>query len=177
LAKPIEKDALYETMDFLTGSSEEDTRGSTATRSQNPVFDLGAALDSLDGDTELLREIVGISMTQFPKHMEKIREGISARNPKILEHAAHSLKGTGANLLAQGVMEAASRLEEIGRAGSVAGSKEALVKLEEELTKLQVALREFEKEYATSSRGCGRRLVLSARKKHRKVFHFQRSRG
>jgi hypothetical protein len=39
-------------------------------------------------------------------------------------------------------------MEEIGRAGSVAGSKEILVTLEEELEKLQFALGEFEKEYA-----------------------------
>jgi hypothetical protein len=41
-------------------------------------------------------------------------------------------------------------LEEIGRAGSVAGSKEALVSLEEELVKLGSALGEFDKEYARS---------------------------
>ncbi len=150
LAKPIEKEALYETIDLLTGYSEEVTENIAAVRSHDPVFDLGAALDSLDGDTELLREIVGISLTQFPKHLEKIREAVSTQNPKSLEHAAHSAKGTAANLLARGAMEAASRLEEIGRAGSVAESKEALVKLESEIAKLQLALGEFEKEFAPS---------------------------
>jgi hypothetical protein len=51
-------------------------------------------------------------------------------------------------LLAQGVVTAASQLEEIGRAGSVAGCKEILVSLEEELRKLEAALGEFEKEFA-----------------------------
>jgi hypothetical protein len=39
-------------------------------------------------------------------------------------------------------------LEEIGRAGSVAGAKELLGTLEEELGKLQHALGEFEKVFA-----------------------------
>ena len=69
---------------------------------------------------------------------------------RVVQRAAHALKGSAANLLAQGVMEAALKLEEIGRAGSVAGAKEALVTLEEELGKLESALGEFEKEYARS---------------------------
>jgi HPt (histidine-containing phosphotransfer) domain-containing protein len=62
--------------------------------------------------------------------------------------AAHALKGSAENLFAHGVVQSASKMEEIGRAGSVAGSKEILVTLEEELEKLQFALGEFEKEYA-----------------------------
>jgi HPt (histidine-containing phosphotransfer) domain-containing protein len=80
--------------------------------------------------------------------MEKIREAVSTADPKVLERAAHALKGAAANLLAQGVVEAASKLEDIGRAGSIAESDEVLVSLEAELWKLQVALREFEKDYA-----------------------------
>jgi PAS domain S-box-containing protein len=150
ISKPIERETLFETIDQLTGHSKETKLGDAAARSYDPVFDVGAVLDSLEGDSELLREIAVIFLAQCPKHMEKIREGVSHRDPKVLEHGAHALKGGAANLLAQGVVEAASKLEEIGRVGSVAGSKEALVSLEEELGKLQSALGEFEKEYARS---------------------------
>jgi two-component system, sensor histidine kinase and response regulator len=148
ISKPIEREVLFETIDRLTGYSKEVTTRDAAVRSYDPVFDVGAALDSLDGDSGLLREVAGIFLAQSLKHMERIRRGISDHDPKNLQHAAHALKGSAANLLAQGVMEAASKLEEIGRAGSVAGSKEALVSLEGELGKLESALGEFEKEYA-----------------------------
>jgi CheY-like chemotaxis protein len=150
ISKPIEREILFETIDRLTGYSMEARRGDAGGRSYDPVFDVAAVLDSLEGDSELLREILAIFLAQSPKHMEKIREAISDQNPKVLERAAHALKGTAANLLAHGVVEAASKLEEIGRAGSVAGSKEAVVSLEEELGKLQSALGEFQKEYARS---------------------------
>jgi PAS domain S-box-containing protein len=150
ISKPIEREVLFETIDMLTGYSKEAKLGDPGSRSCHPVFDAGAALDSLEGDSELLREIAVIFLAQSPKHMERIREAVSNRDPKLLERAAHALKGAAANLLAQGVVEAASKLEEIGRASSVAGSKEALVSLEEELGKLQLALGEFEKEYARS---------------------------
>jgi CheY-like chemotaxis protein len=148
LSKPIEREALFKTIDRLTGHTEAGKIGEAGSRSCDPVFDVDAVLDSLDGDSGLLREVAGIFLAQFPKHLEKIRQAVSNRDAKLLERAAHALKGAAANLLAQGVVEAASKLEEIGRAGSVAGSKEALASLEAELGKLQSALGAFEKEYA-----------------------------
>ena len=150
ISKPIEREVLFQTLDKLTGHSQNAKSGDTRARSNDPVFDAGAVLDSLEGDSELMREIAGIFLAQFPKQMEKIRAAVSSRDPKLLERAAHALKGTSANLLAQGVVQAAAKLEEIGRAGTVAGSSQALDLLEAELEKLKLALGELEKEYARS---------------------------
>jgi CheY-like chemotaxis protein len=148
ISKPIEREILFETIDRLTGNPIEARTGKADALSFDPVFDVGTVLDSLDGDSELLREVAGIFLAQAPKHMEKIRAAISDQDAKVLARAAHALKGSAANLLAQGVVTAASQLEEFGRAGSVAGCKEILVSLEVELRKLEAALGEFEKEFA-----------------------------
>jgi PAS domain S-box-containing protein len=150
LAKPIDKDALFETMDMLMGSSQSRKDSADRVRPINQGFDAAMVLESLDGDFDLLREIIGISQTQFVIHLQNMRDGISKQDPKLVERAAHALKGTAANLLALGVMETASRLEEMGRAGSMGGSNEALTSAEEEIAKLQFALREFEKAFAQS---------------------------
>jgi CheY-like chemotaxis protein len=150
ISKPIERALLFETIDRLTAYSKEAKRNDVGSRSRDPVFDAGAVLESLDGDSDLLREIAVIFLAQSPKHLEKIREAISKKDPNHLERAAHALKGAAANLLAQGVIEAASKLEEIGRAGYVAGSRQALASLEAELGKLRSALGELQKEYARS---------------------------
>jgi len=150
LTKPIDREALFNTLDELADDSEETNRSDSRAKSHDPVFDLSAALDALEGDSNLLGEIVEISLRQFPKHMENIRAGVSGQDPKALEHAAHALKGSAANLLARRVMEAAARIEEIGRAGSTSVPKEDLASLENELAKLQTALGEFEKDYARS---------------------------
>jgi PAS domain S-box-containing protein len=150
ISKPIEREVLFETIDRLTGYSSEAKLRDTSARISDPVFDAAAVLDSLEGDSELLREIAAIFLAQAPKHMEKIREAVSKPDLKVLELAAHALKGAAANLLAQGVVEAASKLEDIGRAGSPSGSQAALVSLEEEFRKLQSALAGLEKEYARS---------------------------
>jgi PAS domain S-box-containing protein len=150
LSKPIERAALYAAIDELTGRSEPVATEELDAPPVDNVFSRGAVLDSLDGDSELLHDIVGIFLTRYPNQMDKIREAISTRGAKVLERAAHALKGSAANLLARGVVEAASKLEEIGRAGTFAGSAEALQSLEAEIMKLQTALGEFEKEYARS---------------------------
>jgi PAS domain S-box-containing protein len=148
ISKPIEREVLFETIDNLTGYSNEGKFGDANVRSYDPVFDVGAVLDSLDGDFKLLCEVKEIFLTQAPKHMEKIRAAISNQDPNTLVRGAHALKGSAENLFAHGVVQTASKLEEIGRAGSVVGSKEALVSLEAALEKLESALGEFEKEYA-----------------------------
>ncbi len=148
LAKPIEKNALFETMDLMMNSSLANKNGSDGLQPADSVFDTTKVLESLDGDFDLLLEIVGISLKQFSKHMENIQDGISKEDPKLVERAAHALKGTAANLLASRVMEMASQLEDMGKRGSLAGSKDAFLSLEEELTKLRIALGKFEKEFA-----------------------------
>jgi len=148
LAKPIDRTALFEAMDMLTGASQAAKNHSERMHPANHVFNPAIALESLDGDFDLLREIIGISLTQLTKHMQNIRDGVAKEDAKLLERAAHALKGTAANLLATGVMDASSRVEEMGRAGSIAESKEALQSLELEISKLQQALGEFEKEFA-----------------------------
>lgn len=148
LSKPIERAALYAAMDELTGSSGIAPEESADPPPRDTVFDRAAVLATLDRNWDLLRDIVGIFLTRCPNQMEKIRDAVLARDSKLLERAAHALKGSAANLLARSVMDAAGKLEEIGRAGSFAGSAGALQGLETEVLKLQAALGEFEKEYA-----------------------------
>ena len=147
LAKPIDRKALFEAIDLLMGCSPDIKNKNGSDRPAKHVFDAAMVLESLDGDFDLMREIVGISLTQFSKHMQNIQDGISKENPKLLERAAHALKGTAANLHASGAMETAAQLEEMGRAGYLSGSKEALLSLEAEIAKLRRALGEFEKEF------------------------------
>ncbi len=145
ISKPIDKADLYRAIDEVAGRfGAADLSG----RSQDAAFDSKAALESLGGDLGLLREVAAIYLAESPKHVARIREAVKNQDAKLLEYSAHALRGTAANLLGQGVMEAASRLEEIGRTGSVAGSEEVMELLDQEVEKFQRALGEFEREYA-----------------------------
>jgi len=80
-----------------------------------PVFDAEAALERVDGDDELLEEILSLFREQAGTLQEEIREAVSRRDHLALERSAHSLKGSASNISALEVQNLALRLEELGR--------------------------------------------------------------
>ncbi|MBZ5659425.1 MAG: response regulator [Acidobacteriia bacterium] len=156
VTKPIEQAALFEAIERLTGVASAQNALATAESNagEGPsgvaVFDMDAALEHLGGDADLLREIVGMFRTQCDKCMAKLREAVAKGDAVGIEFAAHALKGAAANLFAQGTVEAALRLEELGRSGSTDGAREMLAVLESEISRLRLALEDIEKEYAKS---------------------------
>ena len=74
-------------------------------------------LARVGGDRELLAEISRLFVDDAPRHLEKIRQALDARDGESLRRAAHGLKGAAANFDADGVVSAARALEEIGRTG------------------------------------------------------------
>ncbi len=106
-------------------------------------LDLHAALARVDGDRELLKEIAGLFLEECPGSLEAVRAAVAAGDPAALQRAAHSLKGAVSNFGERTAHKAALRLEDMGRAGDLAGSADALRELEEALARLISELREF----------------------------------
>ncbi len=101
ISKPIEREILFETIDRLTGYSEGQARRSGRSH-YDPVFDVGAVLDSLDGDSELLREIAAIFLAQCPETYGKNSRGSDksrSKTPRTLgarpEGRSGKLAGAG----------------------------------------------------------------------------------
>ena len=74
-------------------------------------------LARVGGDHELLVEISRLFVDDAPRHLERIRAAIDARDSESLRRAAHGLKGAAANFDADEVVKAARTLEEMGRSG------------------------------------------------------------
>jgi CheY-like chemotaxis protein len=104
------------------------------------VFDRDATLDRVDGNRELLREIIGLFFDEIPGLLSTIREMITRCDTRALERAAHTLKGAVGNFSAQGAYAAALRVEGIGRSGDLSHVEEAYAELEKEVTRLSEAL-------------------------------------
>jgi HPt (histidine-containing phosphotransfer) domain-containing protein len=105
------------------------------------AFDIDAALERVEGDRDLLEEIVRIFSEQCPKTMSEIDSAIRAADLPRLERAAHSLKGSASNLCATGVTQSAAELEASARSGDLSRCREQIKALESEVEKL---LRELE---------------------------------
>jgi HPt (histidine-containing phosphotransfer) domain-containing protein len=94
------------------------------------LFDRSAALDRLGGDEQLLREIASLFLTEYPVLIEAIRSAVQRGDAHSLERNAHALKGSVSNFEASAAVNAAFRLESIGRSGNLEDADAGLEQLE-----------------------------------------------
>lgn len=104
------------------------------------LIDRVALLDRVGGDEDLLREITGIFLEEYPSLIRDIQAAYAAGDAKRLERAAHSLKGSVSNFGAEAATQAAYKLETIGRKGEFAGADTALRDLVSLFAQLQPVL-------------------------------------
>jgi two-component system, sensor histidine kinase and response regulator len=130
LAKPVQAARLAEALARVVGlgAGEVDDQApgpDDPTAAALPAFDLAAALKGLDGDEPLLLEILGLFLEDAPRLMAEARRAIEAGDAATLMRTGHILAGSAGHFAAGGVVEAARKLEEIGKAGDLSGAENA----------------------------------------------------
>ena len=125
-----------------TGTS----RPKNTPESTTDFFDHTEALSRVDGDTELLANLMDIFSTQAGPMLEAVRSAVSSNDPDKLEKAAHRLKGSVSIFGAHSVSQAAFELEKMGREGNLTQMTSGLSQLEQHMTNLQSALKQFRRE-------------------------------
>jgi HPt (histidine-containing phosphotransfer) domain-containing protein len=98
------------------------------------------ALSRVGGDMELLREVVGLFLDDYPQSLEMIRDAVARGDQSSLERHAHSLKGSVSTFGAQEAFDAAQALEKQGRTGDLAQAQDGLERLEHALNALRPEL-------------------------------------
>ncbi|MGO8704349.1 MAG: response regulator [Candidatus Brocadiia bacterium] len=145
VSKPIHAKDLFAVLDRLTTNAPPpapapDRAEPPAEEPQNGAIDKNEVLGRVDGDIELLRELHGIFVAEYPKLLTKVREAMSERNGEALGKAAHTIKGMLANLGSKAAAEAALRLEKMPAGESLSGVEEAYTVLEKETERFSRAL-------------------------------------
>ncbi|MCC7263356.1 MAG: response regulator [Candidatus Latescibacteria bacterium] len=146
LAKPIDRAELLAAIEQALGTAAP-TQPSPGQEKDGepPVLDP----EVLAGLRELgrrgyfsLPDFVAAFRREAHQSLEGLRAALVAADPRALEHQAHALKGSSRELGAQRLAGACRQLEELGRAGSVAGAEALLARAEAEFARLQPALDE-----------------------------------
>ena len=115
------------------------------------IIDRASALSRVDGDGELMASLLDIFFTEASPMMNAIRAAVTSNDPEKLEKAAHRLKGSTSIFCAEDTTQAALALEKMGRAGDITKAAEAFARLEQQMTSLQAALKQFRDELQSSS--------------------------
>jgi HPt (histidine-containing phosphotransfer) domain-containing protein len=154
ISKPLQPADLFEAIERQARPSSEHQSSEISAQQTDqvgeadaPAFDKAAALQIVQGDEELLLEIIDIFLnTECPPLMSRIRNAIEQGDADGLCQAAHSLKGAASNLGATVAVAAARQLESIGRENDVAAAPQAFDALELALSELKRELEAFQNE-------------------------------
>jgi signal transduction histidine kinase/CheY-like chemotaxis protein len=145
LSKPVVlKDLLELLARRAAGKLSASEAGSeNAEDAPQAAWNYDVALARLDGDRDILEEIIATLVDSGPASMASLRDAVEAGDPVRLAQAAHALKGAVSNVAAGPAFAAATRLEDMGRAGDLPGAFEQLGAVERDMSNLIAALRSF----------------------------------
>jgi CheY-like chemotaxis protein len=147
VSKPLQAQQLFEVIAGLIptlAKAEIDMQDQTAPTES--VFDRNAALDRVEGNKELLQEIIGLFFDEIPGLMSAIHDSMVRRDAQALKRAAHTLKGAVSNLGAEAACAAALQLEMLGRDEDLTNVEEEYAELEKAIHHLKEALATFKEE-------------------------------
>jgi CheY-like chemotaxis protein/anti-sigma regulatory factor (Ser/Thr protein kinase) len=161
VAKPLQAQELFEVIECLvrppSGPEAErpieilppakvEVELQVEARPPEPLLDRNVLLARVDGDPELLQEVVGLFLDDAPRLLSEVRAAVTRRDAPVLERTAHTLKGCVGNFGAKKVFDMARRLEEIGRGGDLSHAEAAWSELEEGMAHFHRALAALQEE-------------------------------
>jgi two-component system, sensor histidine kinase and response regulator len=146
VAKPISRRELEEAIaGVLPVGSDTHTVTNQRVPASAPAgaitWDVGATLESLGGDEELLHEVLGIFLEEVPRHMASLRRAIAESDAGAIEGLAHTLKGELGYLGIAGVSQKAREMEEFGQKSHVRLAAELYGIFEPEVSEILVSVR------------------------------------
>jgi two-component system sensor histidine kinase/response regulator len=135
VSKPIRSEELFRLIAKLAPPPE-----SARVEDDNNVVDRLAMLAQVDGDPELLSELVTLFLGTYPVLLDDLREGIRDQASSRIREAAHSLRGAVSNFKVTTAVDLAQSLELMGRNGDLRGAEDKFTRLEAEMRRIVVAL-------------------------------------
>ncbi|MBM3130380.1 MAG: response regulator [Chloroflexi bacterium] len=155
LAKPITPDALYATLRRWIRSG---ARGEPAPENipplappdaseEEPILDpkVLASFRQLQepGEPDIIAQLIALFLSELPTKVAALRHAIEQNDASRLAKAAHTLKGSSANMGARRAAHACLELEQLGKAGDLTGVGDLFARLEQELARAQQALEQM----------------------------------
>ncbi len=144
LSKPVRGGDLMAKIDELTGPGAEPPPPSPPPPPPRPpAFDAAEALERVDGDRELLAELVQIFREETPRMLTELRTFVASGDAKGVQHTAHTLRGSVSSFGARAAADAALALETMARNGTLVGAESQLTELEQRIADLERGLLQF----------------------------------
>jgi CheY-like chemotaxis protein len=148
LSRPLQAEELVEVLGRVTAGRGGLGPHRPAGPPAEEVLDAAAVLRRVDGDLELLREVIELFREDSPRLLAEIRAALADKDAVRLKKAAHTLKGSVGHIAAQAAFQAALELETLGGQGDLDTAEDLFARLQRELDRLQPALAVLAQEIA-----------------------------
>jgi two-component system sensor histidine kinase/response regulator len=143
VSKPINANALFTEIERCLAVPWENAAKTTDSQEQCEHLDRASLFDRVEGDQELLLEIINLFMEDAPRLLAAMHAALEHADMSLLERSAHSMKGAASNLSAHVTVAAAEQLEKNAGCGDMKASKLSLANLEEAVRRLLPGLAEM----------------------------------
>jgi two-component system sensor histidine kinase/response regulator len=130
VSKPIDRDHLFATMNEVMSSQRRPTT----------AFDLAELMGRIDGDRQLLVELVQVFRDGLPAMLAELDAALTNRDTVRLHRAGHALKGALLNLSAHPAAALARDIDDAARRGELGEAPGRVARLRQELSRLEQAL-------------------------------------
>ncbi|HEY1717667.1 MAG TPA: response regulator [Verrucomicrobiae bacterium] len=123
---------------------EKETSFGTDPSIERLIFDKATLMESVGGNIDLLREVVGLFLnSDAPRLLADLGDATAKRDAQALQAAAHGLKGLLGELRADHAAEMARSLEASGHSGDLTGLDARAAALISEMEKLKRQLQQL----------------------------------
>jgi len=111
---------------------------------ERTAFNLDEALQMVDGDMDLLKELLQLFLEELPKRLTELSDAIKEMNFQDIQSIAHIIKGASANLSLVNIYNLALKIENCAKDREIEDIKESYKNLREELEYLEEYLSQQE---------------------------------
>jgi CheY-like chemotaxis protein/HPt (histidine-containing phosphotransfer) domain-containing protein len=150
LSKPVQKSELTRVLDAAKTLKSATASSATAPGRDQPVFDVAAAIERVDGEREFLEEVIRLFLADVPSRLAEVEEALAQQDAKKLAGAAHSLKGATGCLGGLRASAAAWQLETIATKGDLASAAATVAVLKQDLADLTATTGKYLTEQPTA---------------------------
>jgi PAS domain S-box-containing protein len=140
ISKPIHPADLFAEIERCLGLQKGSNPMTENSQVKSELIDRASLLERVEGDQELLAEMIQIFKEEAPELMHAMHEALQSGDMTMLERSAHSLKGAAGNLSSKITANAALKLEQDAKNNDLRSAKESLAEVERIMKLLLPAL-------------------------------------
>jgi PAS domain S-box-containing protein len=143
VSKPIHPASLFAEIERCLNASGGSNVMTENMQGPDVQIDRVSLLERVEGDRDLLTEMVHLFQEDVPKLLTTMRDALQNADMAVLERSAHSLKGAASNLSAKATAAAALQLEKDAKSQDAETAKKSLAEVERAVERLLPALAEL----------------------------------